>query len=167
MGTSPLLRTLRNRAKSVAGLPDNVMKGSELLQVVHYPVRGHYACHHDSSPDSIVEGDVRLATLGVFLNNPSKGGELAFPTAMHKHRKFASEDDYEDIEQECQPTPQCTKLGGLIVQPKKGDAVFWYNSRPEAWTATRKQRQASGFGRKNLIWASVHCGAEVLEGPAG
>ena len=40
--------------------------------MVRYGRLGHYSCHYDSSKAT----GVRLATLGVFLNTPTEGGEV-------------------------------------------------------------------------------------------
>ena len=78
---APLLRQLLVRAQAVTGLPAEVVNASEMLQVVRYPRLGHYSCHHDSSPDMIDAGLIRLGTLGVVLNDVAAGGETAFPGA--------------------------------------------------------------------------------------
>merc|ERR1740123_2063385 len=72
---TPLLRALRKRAMAVSGVTERIINNSESLQVVRYEPGGHYACHHDSSPDSIGEGIARFATLGMFLNTVERGGE--------------------------------------------------------------------------------------------
>lgn len=156
-----LVKEITARAQAVTGFPDEVMN-TEDMQVVRYGRQGHYACHHDSSPDSIDEGDTRLATLGIFLNDPEDGGETVFPGALRNDTADWGEDEWSILEKQCQPTAACNRLGGLVVQPRKGDAVFWYNVRPEYF-----QGLAAGEavpGSEALIWGSVHCAAEVLAG---
>lgn len=166
----PALQRVLNRTAEVTGLPLEVVEEvAEELQVVLYPERGHYACHHDSSPDSLDEGHVRLATLGMFLNDVPKGGATAFPGADRKETADWSEDQWAELEAECQLTPACTSLGGLVVPAKKGDGILWYNVRPAVipglvTEGVPKQREQGVFGPKTLLWSSMHCGAEVLEG---
>merc|ERR1712217_564503 len=124
---TPLLKVLRKRAMVVAGVPEEVINNSEQLQVVHYPKGGHYACHHDSAPDSIDAGDIRFATLGIFLNDVAQGGETAFPGSDREDSAEWGHEEWSDLEADCQPTPMCTRLGGLVVPARKGDGIFWYN----------------------------------------
>ena len=106
----------------MSSLPAWVVQGCEHLQVLRYDPQGHYACHHDSSPALLEQGEsVRLATIALFLNKPTSGGEIAFPAAGHPHGASYNETDWSDMETECQPTPQCTQMGGVTVKPKKGE----------------------------------------------
>ena len=90
-------RMLRSRASTLTGLPDWVEP--EDLQVLRYSTRGHYACHHDSSPDELESRTpVRLATLALFLNTPTEGGEIAFPAADHPNASWYTEDDWSRLE---------------------------------------------------------------------
>eukprot|EP00746_Dinoflagellata_sp_MGD_P052439 gnl/MRDRNA2_/MRDRNA2_23195_c0_seq1.p1 gnl/MRDRNA2_/MRDRNA2_23195_c0~~gnl/MRDRNA2_/MRDRNA2_23195_c0_seq1.p1 ORF type:complete len:180 (+),score=29.51 gnl/MRDRNA2_/MRDRNA2_23195_c0_seq1:53-541(+) len=135
----------------------------EDLQVLKYPTKGHYGCHHDSSADDIEAGSaVRLATVAVFLNDPAQGGELAFPGA-DKPFKNSDVGHWESLERRCAPTSMCTQLGGVIVKPKKGDAVFWYNTKAEHWRVGETKRIPRS-SKKSLYWNSMHCGAEVKMG---
>lgn len=158
----PLLRKVLARAQSVTGFTDEVMKHTEDMQVVRYRRQGHYSCHHDSSPDLIDEGDVRLATLGFFLNDPEQGGETVFPGALRNDTADWGEDEWGLLENQCQPTSACTQIGGLVVQPRKGDAVFWYNVQPRYFPDLAAGKSVPGS--EALIWGSVHCAAEVLAG---
>merc|ERR1712150_344855 len=74
-------------------------------------------------------------------------------------------DDWSQLETQCQPTQMCTKLGGLVVPARKGDAILWYNVRPSALPGLAAgQARGPDFGPRTVLWSSVHCGAEVLEG---
>jgi len=157
-----LVREIMARAQAVTGFPDEVMKSTEKMQVVRYQRQGHYSCHHDSSPDLINIGDTRVATLGIFLNDPEDGGETVFPGALRNDTANWGQDEWGVLEQQCQPTAGCTQLGGLVVQPRKGDAVFWYNVRPEHFQSLAAGKAVPG--EQALIWGSVHCAAEVRAG---
>uniref|UniRef100_A0A7S2HXV8 Fe2OG dioxygenase domain-containing protein n=1 Tax=Alexandrium andersonii TaxID=327968 RepID=A0A7S2HXV8_9DINO len=159
-----LLRSLLDRAQAITQLPPDIMRQTEELQVVHYPRRGHYACHHDTSPDGVDEGAIRIGTLGFFLNNVTQGGETVFPGAFRAESENWGPDEWAKLEASCQRTEACTQLGGLKVVPKKGDGIFWYNVRSWAVDKIRQKRQPAGFGEKAVIWGTVHCAAEVLDG---
>merc|ERR1712151_279161 len=130
-----------------------------------YPTLGHYSCHHDSSPDSIDMGQIRLGTLGMFLNDVPKGGELSFPGSDRNDSAGWGQDEWSALEGRCQPTRACTELGGLVVQPRKGDAVFWYNLDPGVVrNLGSKSGKGMPEGEKAVLWNSMHCGAVVHEG---
>mmetsp|Transcript_33652 Transcript_33652/g.50891 ORF Transcript_33652/g.50891 Transcript_33652/m.50891 type:complete len:172 (+) Transcript_33652:2-517(+) len=129
--------------------------------MVHYPLQGHYSCHLDSDEYAINQGDVRLLTVGIFLNDVPEGGELVFPAAGVP--KEESERTNWRVE-EC--PARCVRKDGISIKAKKGDAVFWYNVRPEkmddiqAFMATNKM----DFGEEAVLRQSVHCGAPVTSG---
>eukprot|EP00928_Gymnodinium_smaydae_P043314 TRINITY_DN29045_c0_g1_i1.p1 TRINITY_DN29045_c0_g1~~TRINITY_DN29045_c0_g1_i1.p1 ORF type:complete len:371 (-),score=26.71 TRINITY_DN29045_c0_g1_i1:281-1393(-) len=156
-----ITRMLKERASALSGFPSWVIDNAEDLQLLRYQSHGHYACHHDDGPDGLEEGSsVRLATLALFLNTPEAGGEIAFPGADHPNASKYTEEDWSELESACQPTPRCTSLGGLVVTPRKGDAVFWYNMKVEKWSANG----GTVPGVDALYWNSMHCGAEVHQG---
>lgn len=159
-----LPRALLGRAGVVTELPEEIVNQSEDLQVVHYSRRGHYACHHDSAPDSIDEGNVRIGTLAMFLNNVTSGGETVFPGALRTDTESWGQDEWSMLEHRCQRTEACTQVGGLKVTPKKGDGIFWYNVQPWALERLARGPQREGFGERAVVWNSLHCAAEVLEG---
>merc|ERR1712113_901697 len=102
-----------------------------------------------------------MGTLGIFLQPPTIGGELAFPGIVHGGTHNLSKDD---VERECQKTERCLSLGDVIIRPRKGDAVFWYNARPDSWAASEARRKTPNFASQSLIWKSLHCGAKVIQG---
>ncbi|CAE8608808.1 unnamed protein product [Polarella glacialis] len=164
---SPVLQKLLVRVQRITGLPESVVNQSEDLQVLRYGPHGHYSCHHDMSPDTIDEGKdaPQIATVAIFLNDVTRGGEIAFPAANRDDIAPSELEKYWMLEEQCQPRKACTRLGGVVFSPKKGDALLWYNIRPEFWNdLKRKETQRQGFGEQSLMWSSVHCGAEVIEG---
>mmetsp|Transcript_22947 Transcript_22947/g.64457 ORF Transcript_22947/g.64457 Transcript_22947/m.64457 type:complete len:402 (-) Transcript_22947:69-1274(-) len=163
---TPLMWNILNRTAAVTGLPDVVIKNTEPLQVVRYPPLGHYACHHDSTPDSIDSGEFRFATLGMFLNDVPAGGETAFPGADVEGAAKWGPENWAKLEDRCQVTEACTSLGGLVVRPRKGDGLLWYNVKPRALSelAAGRWDRGKGYGERTLLWSSMHCGAEVHEG---
>lgn len=160
---TPLLRDTLRRVGYVTGTPDEIIRRSESMQVVHYKTRGHYSAHHDSSPDSLEVGDIRFATFGFFLNNVTRGGETVFPGADLPDAGKFTPHDWSELEQQVQATQACTRSGGLVAQPRKGDALFWYNVRPSQLNHLSNFK-SRGFGERTVQWNSMHCAAEVLEG---
>ena len=76
-------------------------KNAEDLQVVHYIAGQKYDAHHDWGTDN--GNHSRFATLLLYLNDVEAGGQTAFPRA-HDHENKS-----------------------LIIRPRKGGAVLFYN----------------------------------------
>eukprot|EP00911_Craspedida_sp_UC1_P001667 UC1_evm1s1264 len=99
-----LLRRIENRIAQATGLD---LESAEALQVSNYGVGGHYELHYDATerPDSRdlrhQQDGKRLATFMIYLGNVSSGGNTVFPRV------------------------------GAAITPAAGDAVFWYNLRPD------------------------------------
>ena len=141
----PVVAEVLQRAAGFLELPlQAILHQSEPLQVVRYGRRGHYACHTDTT-----EGYLhRRLTLLVFLNDDFKGGELAFPYAGRN----ISDLDWEELKIQCLPAQQCSSAdGALVVVPKAGDAILWYNMEGDS-----EQRR--------LVRESMHSGCPVRKG---
>jgi len=100
----PAVKKIRAIMETVTGLPK---KNGESIQVLRYSEGGEYKPHFDYfDPNSAggaahyERGGQRVATLLVYLNTPSKGGETVFPRA------------------------------GLKIKPIKGSAVLFYSLDP-------------------------------------
>lgn len=156
------------RAVKITGLPEGIVAGETGLQVLHYGKLGHYSCHYDSPPSHIPDGRVvRLATMAVFLNDPESGGQIAFPGADRNGIEKWNVSHWADLKNECQATNRCTSLGGVVVSPKKGDAVLWYNMKVQHWSTDSKggiSYHSPGRNQDSFQWSSLHCGAEVSKG---
>jgi len=106
-----ILDNVYRRVADVLNLNESILQhdppfgAAEHMQVVHYKNSAHYAPHHDWG----VRGGphTRLATVLLYLNDPPRGGETAFPLA------------------------KVGKSEGLIVEPKKGQAVLFYSQFPD------------------------------------
>jgi len=152
------------RAAKITGLRENVVAGETAMQVLHYGKRGHYSCHWDSPPDHCPNGPItRLGTMVLFLNEPQAGGEIAFPAADRAGSENYTISDWASVKQECQATNRCTTMGGVVVAPKKGDAVFWYNLQTNHWRDDGEGRFWHE-GKDSFLWNSLHCAAEVQAG---
>lgn len=82
------------------------MEYSEPLQVMNYGIGGNYESHYDHATppyNSSMFGNYdwgnRIATMLIYLSEVEKGGETVFTTTGP----------------------------GVIISPKRGSAVFWYN----------------------------------------
>lgn len=165
-------KSLLHRAEKITGLPQAVVAGESAMQVLHYGKLGHYSCHYDSPPSQIPNGQVvRLGTLAVFLNDPEAGGEIAFPGADKEGSETwnasQSVERWGNIKSECQATDQCTSMGGVVVSPRQGDAVLWYNMNVTHWSANNRGEfhyHSTGNTYDSFQWNSLHCGAEVSKG---
>lgn len=116
--------TIYRRAASLLGMDESLFRHrsydhldiashnslAEMMQVVRYQVGHEYTAHHDwTHPYSYNRYQpTRFATLLLYLNEPTEGGETTFPRAV---------------------TP--TKHDGLTVKPKRGTAVLFYNLLPD------------------------------------
>ena len=125
-------------------------------------------CHHDESHEGVEQGDFRLATLGILLEPARQGGETAFPAADRPETRHWRNEDWADFEQKCSRLNRCTTSGGLVIKAEKGDAIFWYNVRPEAWGGATPgphiDPPLEGVEENSMFQTSLHCGAEVIEG---
>lgn len=157
-------KKLVRRAAEITSLSEGIVEGETAMQVLHYGKLGHYSCHWDTPPDQCPNGPVtRLGTMVLFLNEPKAGGEIAFPAADKVGSENYTISDWASVKQECQVTNRCTTMGGVVVSPKKGDAVFWYNLKTNHW----RDDGAGHFwheGKDSFLWNSLHCAAEVQEG---
>lgn len=109
-GETPVVQTLERRIAQLVSWP--VING-EGLQVLHYRVGAEYKPHYDyfdpsepGTPTILKRGGQRVATLVIYLNEPTRGGGTTFP----------------DI--------------NLTVAPKRGNAVFFSYDRPHPATRT-------------------------------
>lgn len=135
-----VLKRLRNRVAKLTRLSDRIIRGGEPLQVVKYEKNGHYNAHYDSqfvanmSHVKCCHLDLsllpscrvcRYATILYYLNDVEDGGETAFPvvdnpTFDKKAYIESMSDDKFNLMQYCHD-------GNLVVAPKRGKAILWYN----------------------------------------
>ncbi|OLP97419.1 Transmembrane prolyl 4-hydroxylase [Symbiodinium microadriaticum] len=140
------LGDILDKVARVTGLPLSlVQRNAEDMQVLRYPAGGgHYSCHHDTAADA--QEEHRFMTVFFFLNDIEDGGEtVLFGTDLNGSRSqdiyLAGEDVWSDIEAQCQSVRSCPQHPGaqppppfsnaLVVQPRAGSALFWYNMELE------------------------------------
>ena len=107
-----LLTSLQSRLSALTQLPLAQVTSSEDIQVVHYTPGAQFGMHHDSSRFL-----PRLLTAFYYLNDVESGGETAFPAAdgaMQPSEAMAL-------------TDPAAHGKGLVVTPRKGSALLWYN----------------------------------------
>ncbi|XP_031555972.1 transmembrane prolyl 4-hydroxylase-like [Actinia tenebrosa] len=135
------------RVIKLTKLPRKLIQGGEALQVVRYGPSGHYHVHYDSMP--VHDGKkaelpcchqrtkeqrnaecrlCRFITILYYLNDVEEGGETAFIVA-----------DNATFTRDVLTTPSSTRprddfnlslnchKANLVVAPKKGHAIMWYN----------------------------------------
>lgn len=115
--------TIYRRASRVFQVDDTVLRHNdhditdakyhslaEELQIVRYAPGQEYTPHHDYVFPSITNHHQpsRFATLLIYLQAPTRGGETTFPRALQAHNH-----------------------DGLVVPPKTGKAVLFYNMLPD------------------------------------
>lgn len=155
----PLVRSLQGRFAKLTGLSRTLIEKSEPIQVVRYSVYGHYNVHYDTTYGSARRTECcrgtsyddchlcRFITIILYLNDVAKGGETAFPVADDAE-KFHSRSYSITLNKRCQEA-------NLIIKPKKGSAVMWYNHLLEYDGADHMA------GVDSL---SLHGGCDVTEG---
>lgn len=158
----PILSDFHGRLSRLSLLPEEFINNTEPLQVVKYDVHGHYHCHHDSDDldpklpccTFSLEDDCRLcrfATVLIYLNNPKKGGETAFPLAGNE--TFSLEAWEKGEGWKCNLAQNCHQ-SNLVVQPEKGKAILWYNHFLD--------KETGWLGELDQL--AQHGGCDVLEG---
>ncbi|CAI5536258.1 unnamed protein product [Closterium sp. Naga37s-1] len=95
------------------------LPNQEAMQVLRYEKGQKYEPHVDyfHDPNNRKRGGHRYATVLMYLNNVTKGGETVFPTADDPSPKDDS-------------WTECAK-GKLAVNPSKGDALLFYSMHPD------------------------------------
>lgn len=135
-----VLKRLRKRLTKLLRLSDRTIRGGEPLQVVKYGVDGHYNAHYDSQnvanqshvkcchlelallPNCRV---CRYATVLYYLNDVKYGGETAFPVV--DEITFDEQTWIKSMQHDKFNLMQFCHDGNLVVTPKRGKAVMWYN----------------------------------------
>lgn len=118
-GANDIVKRIENRVAQVSMLP---VENQEAMQTLKYENGQRYNPHNDffssSDPENMKEGTggQRAATLLMYLSTVEEGGETVFPGGDKK----VTGDEWSE----------CAKAG-LAVKPYKGDALFFYNLKPD------------------------------------
>ncbi|CAI5999627.1 unnamed protein product [Closterium sp. NIES-65] len=115
-GEDAVVRAIEDRISLWTFLP---LENQESLQILRYGVGQQYEAHHDyfDDPVNTQQGGHRYATVLMYLNNVTRGGETTFP----EHKDPTPKDD---------SWTDCAK-GVLAVKPVRGDALLFYNLHPD------------------------------------
>ena len=112
---------IERRVATYAGLP---YENQEQLQLLRYRDGQEYKDHNDglTSPEN---GGKRVATVLMFLREPTKGGETSFPMATPR----AATRERNRIAFDKNELSKCAWRDGrgMAVQPRKGDAVLFFS----------------------------------------
>ncbi|CAI5529814.1 unnamed protein product [Closterium sp. Naga37s-1] len=115
-GEDAVMRTVEQRISEWTFLP---LQNQEALQVLRYTKGQKYEPHVDYFHDAVntQRGGHRYATVLMYLNNVTLGGETVFPKVKDDSPKDETWSD-------------CAK-GFLAVKPQKGDALLFFNLHPD------------------------------------
>ena len=143
---SEFMETIYKRISKLLNIPVEVIRWSEPQAIGRYVPGGFYHAHLDSTDaennlpccfqTSCESKDgnkfsanrdccriCRYATVLYYLSDVEEGGETAFPFADTTFREMLEIDDshsWKNLTEYCHDSP-------VVVKPKKGKAVFWYN----------------------------------------
>ena len=129
---------VERRVATYSGLP---YENQEQLQLLRYRDGQEYKDHNDglTSPEN---GGKRVATVLMFLREPTKGGETSFPMATPR----AATRERNRIAFDKNELSKCAWRDGrgMAVQPRKGDAVLFFSfHRNEETSKFERQDPAS------------------------
>ncbi|CAL1409536.1 unnamed protein product [Linum trigynum] len=133
VGSSNVVRDIEKRIADFTFIP---VENGERLTVVHYEVGQKLEPHFDyTGPHDYYTktGGARAASILMYLSDVEEGGETVFP--------FAKPIDYSSKEKK-------RKRLGLSVKPKMGDALVFWNIKPDG----------------NVDPYSEHAGSAVIKG---
>ncbi|CAM0954923.1 unnamed protein product [Alopecurus aequalis] len=121
-GKDPIVAGIEDKIAAWTFLPK---ENGEDMQVMRFKRGEKYEPHYDYFTDSVntIRGGNRIATVLLYLTDVAEGGETVFPLAkerMRLHDKHAT-------------LSECAQ-NGMAVKPRKGDALLFFNLRPDAAT---------------------------------
>ncbi|KAF8012704.1 hypothetical protein BT93_I0765 [Corymbia citriodora subsp. variegata] len=117
-GCDKIIRDIEKRIADFTFIP---VEHGEGLQILHYEVGQKFVPHYDYFRDEYnPNGGQRIATVLMYLSDVEEGGETVFPAAKGT----------------LSPVPWWNRLpgcgkGGLSIKPKMGDALLFWNVKPD------------------------------------
>ncbi|GJP51549.1 hypothetical protein CLOM_g10713 [Closterium sp. NIES-68] len=139
-GSDEVVTAIEKRISDFSHLP---VDHGEAIHVLHYEASQEYQAHFDYFHDDINtrNGGQRLATVLMYLSDVEEGGETVFPAA-----ELTPANIHSPLPPDSQLS-QCAK-GMLAVKPKRGDALLFWNLKPDT----------------TLDPKSLHAGCPVIRG---
>ncbi|GJP39780.1 hypothetical protein CLOM_g24124 [Closterium sp. NIES-68] len=122
-GSDEVVTAIEKRISDFSHLP---VDHGEAIHVLHYEASQEYQAHFDYFHDDINtrNGGQRLATVLMYLSDVEEGGETVFPAA-----ELTPANIHSPLPPDSQLS-QCAK-GMLAVKPKRGDALLFWNLKPD------------------------------------
>ncbi|KAM7516092.1 hypothetical protein LguiA_005675 [Lonicera macranthoides] len=119
-GRDKVVQTIEKRIADFTFIP---VEQGEGLQILHYEVGQKYEPHNDYFLDTFNtnNGGQRIATVLMYLSDVEEGGETVFPKAKGN---FSSLPWWNELS-------ECGR-GGLSIKPKMGNALLFWNMKPDA-----------------------------------
>lgn len=107
-------------------------ENGETLHILEYGVSEQYRPHFDTFTDAVnvKRGGQRVATVLVYLETPTRGGETIFPDAEPRSLE-PSAAAHLDALTDAGELSACAADAPLAVKPRKGDALLFYSLTPE------------------------------------
>lgn len=166
------MEKIYNKISRLLLLPIEVIRWSEPLAIGRYTSGGYYHAHLDSSAPMknftccfqiTCLGDdgtkltsnydccriCRYATVLYYLSDVEEGGETSFPLAdktFTEMLEIDSTSSWQNLSKSCHDSP-------VVIKPKKGNAIFWYNHSVDK----------HGY-LGNVETRSYHGGCDVIKG---
>ncbi|CAI7782683.1 unnamed protein product [Closterium sp. NIES-54] len=139
-GADEVVASIEKRISDFSHVP---VDHGEAIHVLHYEASQEYQAHFDYFHDDINtrNGGQRLATVLMYLSDVEEGGETVFPAA-----ELTPDNIHSPIPPDSQLS-QCAK-GMLAVKPKRGNALLFWNLKPDT----------------TLDPKSLHAGCPVIRG---
>ncbi|PAN21208.1 hypothetical protein PAHAL_3G450300 [Panicum hallii] len=144
-GEDKVIRRIEKRIADYTSIP---VENGEGLQVLHYEVGQKFDPHFDTSENgyNTKNGGPRQATFLMYLSDVEDGGETVFPSAKAKRSS---------------PFPfKLFAKKGLSVKPKMGDALLFWNLKPDGSLDPKSLHGANPVVKGNkwsaTKWMHVH-----------
>ncbi|KAG2495660.1 hypothetical protein HYH03_006260 [Edaphochlamys debaryana] len=132
----PVIAAVEERVSLWSQLP---VSHQEDLQVLRYGPTNKYGAHLD--------GEERVATVLIYLVEPDEGGETAFVNSQWMHKELGQQVAASGLS-------KCAQ-GHVTVKPKRGDALIFYDLKPDFKTLDPNGRHTGCPVIKGVKWNAV------------
>jgi prolyl 4-hydroxylase len=133
-GENEIVRSIEDRIAQLTGYP---VENGEGLQVLRYGVGGHYRVHCDwfdprfpGNESLLRTGGQRVATVIMYLNTVTRGGETYFPKLdLRIKPKEGSALQWWNVDEQGNPDPTTTHSGEDVLEGCKWICTKWIRER--------------------------------------